>query len=74
MHVGGVGDETFFVGNVKHGSMIDFCVFGEAAAELAGIPGVEMGVEVQNGHWAPGFVESAEDWESCELCQRRFEL
>jgi hypothetical protein len=48
-----VGEEAFFMSDVEHGSVIDFRILRQPTAELFGIPGVEVRVEVEDCDLAP---------------------
>ena len=42
------------MGDVEHGSVVYFGVFGDATAELFGVPSIEVGIEMKDCYAAPG--------------------
>ena len=63
MDVGVVGEEALTVGVVEVRAVVDGGLGGGAAAEDGGAPGVEVGVEVDDGDGAVGGVDAAEEGE-----------
>ncbi len=61
--VGVVGQQALLAGVVEVGAVVDGGLFTWGAAEHAGFPGVEVGVEVDYGDGAVGFVDGAEEGE-----------
>ena len=61
--VGVVAHQTLLCGVVEVGSVVDAGLLGGCAAEDLWSPGVEVGVEVDYGDWAVGFVHAAEERE-----------
>ena len=62
--VGVIGEEALFVGVVEVGAVVDGGLVGWGAAEDFGAPGVEVGVEVDDGDGAVGARDGAEEGES----------
>lgn len=62
---GRVANEAFLVRNVQEGAVVHTCVVRDSAAEDFGVPSVEVGVEVNDGHLAPVSESGAESRQSC---------
>lgn len=50
---GVVGDEAFLVGDVEEGPVVNGRVLCHAPVERMGVPGVDVGVEVDHAHDSP---------------------
>ena len=61
--VGVVAHQAFLCGVVEVCAVVDAGLFGRSAAEDLGSPGVEVGVEVDDGDGAVGFVHAAQERE-----------
>jgi hypothetical protein len=59
-----VGEQAFLGSPVEVGAVVDGGLLGRRATEDLGLPGVEVGVEMDDADGAVGAVDTAEKWES----------